>query len=107
MYDKAYRNRIKNKRRNINKRNRLGIEFNRYRDIRRKFRRVNLKEKYAGCNVCKIWKEKKELEIDHIIPVSQGGSMERHNLQIICHGCHIMKTKEDRFRYPQENSISY
>lgn len=36
-------------------------------------------------------------EVDHIVPISQGGDDEPYNLQSICRPCHIAKTaKESR-----------
>lgn len=35
------------------------------------------------------------VEVDHIIPLSQGGSSERSNLQGLCVPCHAAKTKAE------------
>ena len=50
------------------------------------------------CNICG-----KELDasfdLDHILPLSQGGSNEQSNLQAICHSpCHIEKTAREASR---------
>ena len=37
-------------------------------------------------------------EVDHIIPVSRGGTNEVGNLQGLCHSCHAAKTARDRRR---------
>lgn len=37
-------------------------------------------------------------EIDHIIPVSEGGRSVEENGQALCHHCHYMKTQMDRKR---------
>ena len=36
------------------------------------------------------------LEVDHIVPLSAGGSQsEPHNLQTLCRDCHIRKTRRE------------
>ena len=45
--------------------------------------------------VCMICERKPSVEVDHIIPVSQGGTDERDNLQGICKSCHEDKTFND------------
>ena len=50
------------------------------------------------CNICG-----KELDasfdLDHILPLSQGGSNDRSNLQAICHSpCHIEKSAREASR---------
>ena len=41
-------------------------------------------------------KELQEYEIDHIIPLSLGGSEDPDNLQALCPGCHRRKTDQER-----------
>ena len=60
------------------------------------------------CNKCKKWKMGKEVAVDHIQPAGSlknyadlPGFVERlfceaDNLQVLCHSCHDVKTKEDR-----------
>ena len=36
------------------------------------------------------------LEVDHVIPRSDGGSNQLGNLATLCHRCHDLKTKADR-----------
>ncbi|MFC9591510.1 HNH endonuclease [Streptomyces sp. NPDC056944] len=38
----------------------------------------------------------KELEVDHIVPVSRGGSWEPDNLWVLCKTCHKCKTRNER-----------
>lgn len=38
-------------------------------------------------------------EVDHIIPLSQGGTDEVSNKQSLCHECHLEKTTQDRKKY--------
>lgn len=48
------------------------------------------------CNICKTpFNSFDTLEVDHIIPKSQGGKDEYLNLQLIHRHCHINKTKND------------
>ncbi|NOU17014.1 MAG: HNH endonuclease [Bacteroidales bacterium] len=47
------------------------------------------------CQICgKVLKDD-EIEFDHIIPLSKGGSTEEHNLRITCVGCN--RDKSDNF----------
>ena len=48
--------------------------------------------------------ELKEYDIDHIIPLSLGGSEEDGNLQALCPGCHRKKTDQERLLVQDENS---
>lgn len=37
-------------------------------------------------------------QVDHIIPVAEGGSWELPNLRLLCTDCHKIKSQEDRNR---------
>jgi 5-methylcytosine-specific restriction endonuclease McrA len=47
------------------------------------------------CQTCgKVLKDD-EIEFDHIIPVSKGGSSEEHNVRVACFDCN--RTKSDNY----------
>ena len=45
--------------------------------------------------VCKICGRRASTQVDHIIPLSKGGTDERSNLQGTCDECHEKKTADD------------
>jgi len=45
--------------------------------------------------VCRICGRKPSTQVDHINPVSKGGTDERDNLQGVCEECHEEKTRKD------------
>lgn len=47
------------------------------------------------CKWCNRHLDFEEMTIDHIVPVSKGGTNQKRNLQILCDDCHVMKTKQD------------
>lgn len=51
-----------------------------------------LRKSFYKCTVCK---SKRNLEIDHIIPVSRGGGDEESNLQTLCKTCNVSKSNND------------
>ena len=55
-----------------------------------------LKRQKGKCNHCGLYfKEGDSLELDHIIPKSNGGTNRRDNLQLLHKHCHHDKTRED------------
>ena len=54
-----------------------------------------LLDKADGC--CQLCKKtiKKAFDIDHIIPLAEGGSNEHANLQVLCKPCHFEKTQTE------------
>lgn len=55
--------------------------------------------KYPLCgldmpNICTT----KATEVDHIIPVAEGGTNDRDNLMTVCPECHAIKSKEEANR---------
>lgn len=51
-----------------------------------------------SCNHCQHLLDA-SYEIDHIIPLYQGGSNDISNLQALCRNCHGKKTLNDNFKY--------
>lgn len=47
---------------------------------------------------CKLCGETSNLELDHIIPLSEGGKDSFFNIQLLCEGCHRQKTAEEATR---------
>jgi len=47
------------------------------------------------CENCGISKDKKALEVDHIIPRSKGGKDELSNFQALCYTCNSQKSNKD------------
>lgn len=60
-----------------------------------------LKNQKGKCKHCGLsFKDRDVLEIDHIIPKSQGGKDVYKNLQVLHRHCHDIKTNEDYKKYP-------
>jgi RNA-directed DNA polymerase len=57
----------------------------------------NLLRKQKGyCNMCNTkFTSEDQIEVDHIIPLSQNGKDEYKNLQLLHRECHVRKTKND------------
>lgn len=74
------------------------LRTNKVREEAKKFR-----DKFKDCNKiqckkCKQFIKFEDIELDHIIPVAEGGSSDPSNLQFLCHKCHMEKhhgVKED------------
>jgi hypothetical protein len=45
----------------------------------------------SQCQICGTVLKDDEIEFDHIIPVSKGGSSEEHNVRVACHPCNRHK----------------
>ena len=57
-------------------------------------RAATLRDAKGVCSVCGVRPDR--LEVDHIVPLRDGGSNKRYNLRAVCVGCHRVKTREDR-----------
>jgi hypothetical protein len=53
-----------------------------------------IKEHKKCCAICSAKAE--EFEIDHVVPLSAGGSNDIENLQPLCKDCHKQKTREEK-----------
>ena len=49
-----------------------------------------------GCEHAVKGEELEEYDIDHIIPLTRGGTEDDDNLQALCPGCHRRKTDQER-----------
>ena len=62
----------------------------------------NLKKRYRELliellgNSCVLCASQQELQIDHIIPVSNGGTNEAKNVQLVCKKCHFQKSHSEK-----------
>jgi 5-methylcytosine-specific restriction endonuclease McrA len=43
------------------------------------------------CQICGKYLKEDEIEIDHIVPFSQGGPTEESNLRVLCKDCNRKK----------------
>lgn len=48
----------------------------------------------SQCQICDRVLKDNEIEFDHIIPLSKGGSSEEHNIRITCFGCNRNKSNK-------------
>lgn len=49
----------------------------------------------AECPVCRVCGRRPSVQVDHVIPLSKGGTDISTNLQGICLECHDEKTRKD------------
>ena len=68
-----------------------------------KVRRLVLDRDGWRCQTCgKVWR----LECDHIIPLEKGGAVyDLANLQTLCRGCHIAKSRAERMARPPSREV--
>jgi hypothetical protein len=58
--------------------------------------RLNILNNYKSkCNHCSINLNVETMEIDHIRPLSNGGTNDEYNLQILCKSCHKIKCENE------------
>jgi len=58
-----------------------------------------------NCNICGIeLNDNREFDIDHIIPIANGGKNTVDNLQAICKACHQEKTKFEKYGIKEETN---
>jgi len=53
--------------------------------------RIARRDNYT-CQVCGKNLKDDELEFDHLIPISKGGSSEEHNIRLVCYNCNRRKS---------------
>ncbi len=58
-----------------------------------KMMRIVRRDDYR-CQHCQKKLQDNEVEFDHIIPVSKGGSSEEHNIRLTCFDCNRDKSDE-------------
>lgn len=56
------------------------------------------------CAVCKAHLGEK-FDVDHVIPLSRGGSNGRENIQLLCPRCNRRKSAKDPVKFMQENGF--
>ena len=68
--------------------------------IRHKFttteRETIFNERNKICECCNKKLNEKHFHIDHITPLSCGGTNDKNNLQILCAGCHFEKSRQEQ-----------
>lgn len=51
-----------------------------------------------NCNICEVeLNDNREFDVDHIIPIANGGKNTVDNLQAICKSCHSEKTRVEKY----------
>ena len=49
-------------------------------------------------HVCRLCQSAFATEVDHVVPIEDGGTDEADNLQALCHACHAAKTASENKR---------
>ena len=62
---------------------------------------IKLRDDFT-CRLCVSKLETNELQVHHIVPVSDGGDDELSNLVLLCHNCHTSLHKDDWKNYTEK-----
>lgn len=62
---------------------------------------IKLRDDFT-CRLCVNKLETNELQVHHIVPVSDGGNDELSNLVLLCHNCHTSLHKDDWKNYTEK-----
>lgn len=78
---------------------------------RRKYDGENKRQKWEyQCSTCKAWRNRKQVEVDHIVPCGSLKSLddlpgfverlfcEPEGLRVLCDACHALRTEANRLR---------
>ena len=57
--------------------------------------RTWVKYQKLACAICGAKLSLETAEVDHVVPLSLGGENHPRNFQVLCHGCHEIKTLGD------------
>ena len=74
----------------------LKEKFFNSKSVRHKFTKEERKAIMDECPTCVICDKNKGSQIDHILPLSLGGTNEPDNLQVLCKECHFEKTRAEQ-----------
>jgi 5-methylcytosine-specific restriction endonuclease McrA len=97
MWNRANPERIRVYNRNSKVKRRSAIGKHTLCDIRK----IIVAQKHR-CAYCAISLKKTERHVDHIVPISKGGSNNKQNLQILCVPCNLAKQAKDPIDYARE-----
>lgn len=64
-----------------------------------------LKSQRHRCGYCRTKLTARNVNIDHIKPISRGGSNDRRNLQALCRDCNLSKSAKDPIEFAQANGL--
>ena len=63
-----------------------------------------LKRAGGRCELCGVSHEEVQLDVDHIVPRSKGGSNDESNLQVLCRTCNAQKLNRDDTDFREVNA---